>query len=225
MNYFSHARRFLDDPFFVAGVSVPDWMGVVNRRAKAPTKLALPFAHDQDPRVASIARGIIQHHHDDKWFHQCPAFVELQATFTTQLQAFVPQDKSLRPRFFGHVLIEVLLDHVLISENPAQLDRYYEVASGYDVTFISKTVNQMLSRPTGMLALFIPLFVKERFLYDYGDDATLLYRMNRVMKRLKLTPMPAEVASFFVEARNLVRSRKSQLLVGENTHPSYPRVD
>ena len=221
MNYFSHARRFLDDPFFVAGVSVPDWMGVVNRRAKAPTKLALPFAHDQDRRVASIARGIIQHHHDDKWFHQCPAFVELQSAFTVKLQTFVPHDKSLRPRFFGHVLIEVLLDHTLISQDPAQLDRYYEVAAGYDVTFIAQTVNRMLSRPTGMLAFFIPLFVKERFLYDYGDDTTLLYRMNRVLKRLKLAPMPAEVTTFFAEARDLVQSRQSQLLVGENTRPTY----
>jgi len=221
VNYFSHARRFLDDPFFVAAVSVPDWMGVINRRAKAPTKLAVPFAHDQDQRVASIARGIIQHHHDDKWFHQCPAFVELQLSFTARLQTFVSQDRSLRPRFFGHVLIEVLLDDILISENPAQLDRYYEVAAEYDAAFISQTVNRMLTRRTGMLAFFIPLFVKERFLYDYSDDAKLLYRMNRVMKRLRLDPMPTEVATFFPEARALVRSRKSQLLVGENPQLAY----
>ena len=32
MNYFAHGVRFLEDPYFLAGTAVPDWLSVVDRR-------------------------------------------------------------------------------------------------------------------------------------------------------------------------------------------------
>ena len=35
MNYFAHGRQFVNQPYFMAGTSVPDWLPVLNRRVKA----------------------------------------------------------------------------------------------------------------------------------------------------------------------------------------------
>ena len=57
MNYFAHGYRFLDNPYFVAGTAVPDWLNVVNRKARVRSKHALPFIDDDDPRLAAVARA------------------------------------------------------------------------------------------------------------------------------------------------------------------------
>ena len=40
MNYFAHGYAFLDDPYFLAGTAVPDWLSVIDRRMRARSKLA-----------------------------------------------------------------------------------------------------------------------------------------------------------------------------------------
>ncbi len=215
MNYFTHGRHYLDDPYFVAGTAVPDWLSVVNRRVRARSKLAAPFATDRDPRVAAVARGIMQHHHDDAWFHQTRAFAELSLHFTKAVRDRLPKDDGFRPSFLGHILVELLLDASLIEDDPALLDRYYAVMDSLDPYVVNRTVNRMATRDTGMLAFFIPRFLEERLLYDYVEDAKLLFRLNNVMRRVRLPMLPETLAEFFPEARRLVRQRSAELLAGE----------
>jgi hypothetical protein len=215
MNYFAHGRHYLDDPYFVAGTAVPDWLSVVNRRMRARSKLAAPHTSDEDPRVASIAKGIVQHHHDDHWFHQTRAFAELNLYFTKEIRDHLPPDDGFRPSFLGHILVEILLDATLIEDQPAMLDRYYAVMDSLDPCVVNRAVNRMATQATGMLAFFIPRFSAERFLYDYAEDAKLLFRLNNVMRRVRLPALPETLAEFFPEARRLVRQRSAELLAGE----------
>ena len=69
MNYFAHALPFLDQPYFVAGTAVPDWLSVIDRKMRVPSKAARTLVAHEDPRVAGVAAGIIRHHDDDRWFH------------------------------------------------------------------------------------------------------------------------------------------------------------
>ena len=97
MNYFSHGYRFVDDPWFLAGTAVPDWLNVSDRGVRVRAKHAAPFVNDADPKVAALARGIAQHHADDAWFHQGAAFSELSWQFTARLRAiFAPYDDMRR---------------------------------------------------------------------------------------------------------------------------------
>ncbi|MDA1048918.1 MAG: hypothetical protein O3C40_00355 [Planctomycetota bacterium] len=222
MNYFAHARHYLDDPYFVAGTAVPDWLSVVNRRMRARSKLAASYADDEDPRVASIAKGIMQHHHDDDWFHQTRAFAELNLYFTKEIRDRLPDDDGFRPSFLGHILVELLLDAMLIEDHPAMLDRYYAIMDSLDPYVVNRTVNRMATRETGMLAFFIPRFSAERFLYDYAEDGTLLFRLNNVMRRVRLPVLPETLAEFFPQARRLVRQRSAELLAGEESSHHAP---
>jgi len=212
MNYFAHGRRFLEDPCFLAGTSIPDWMNVVDRKARLRSKQAAPFVNDEDPLLAAVAAGVVQHHHDDNWFHQTRAFVELNLQLLTEIRQCLVADTTMRPRFLAHILVELLLDAALIEEDPPLLDRYYEVMDSMDGQLVQAAFNRMSSRPVSELGKFIDLFSAERFLYDYTDDGKLLGRLNQVMRRVKLPLLPDETCDLLKTVWPLVRNRKEDLL-------------
>src|SRR5438045_4126379 len=132
MNYFAHGRRFIHDPYFLAGTAVPDWLSVIDRKVRARSKNAAKFADAADPRVAAVARGVMKHHPDDGWFHQTRAFAELSLHFTVAVRDLLPPDDGLRPSFVGHILVELLLDSRLAEDAPGQLDAYYRAMESVD---------------------------------------------------------------------------------------------
>lgn len=212
MNYFSHGRAFVDDPYFLAGTAVPDWLNVVARRVKARSKHAQEFVEDADPRMAALARGVVQHHADDGWFHETAVFAELSWHLTARVRDALPPDDGLRPSFLGHILVELLLDAALIAEEPERLEAYYESLSAVDPEFVEQAVGRMATGVPERLAEFLPLFIQERFLWDYRDDGKLWVRLNQVMRRVKLPPLPETFRELLPEARRLVEHRKTELL-------------
>ena len=211
MNYFAHGVRFLEDPYFLAGTAVPDWLSVVDRRSRISSKAATPFLAADEPRLAALAAGIVQHHRDDEWFHGTPAFVELNLDLTGEIRAWLPGDESFRPSFLAHILVEILLDAELIAERPERLDTYYQRMESLDPGVVCRAVDRMATRPAPQLEVFIPLFSAERFLCDYAEDDKLLGRLNRVLKRVGLPPLPESFRDFLPGVRRRVHARRGEL--------------
>jgi hypothetical protein len=212
MNYFAHGRAYTHDPYFLAGTAIPDWLSIVDRQVRAKRKGSRLLVEDADPRVAALACGVVQHHADDDWFHQTTAFHELYVTFTGQIRTILAGDDGYRPAFLGHILVELLLDAVLIEQQPGQLDAYYAALAAIDPELVQASVNRMAMKPTDRLAPLLPRFLSERILYDYADDGKLLHRLNQVMRRVKLPSLPGSLLGFFPEARQAVANRHLELL-------------
>lgn len=213
MNYFAHGRHFIDDPYYLAGTAVPDWLNVVDRRVRVRSRNAAPHLPAADGRLAAVAAGIVQHCRDDDWFHRTRAFAELSLDICRQLRDVLPADDGFRPHFLGHILVELLLDAELIRDDPARLDAYYGALEGIEPQVVEEAVSTIAGRAAANLATFIPLFSRERFLWDYGDDGKLLFRVNQVMRRVGLPLLPPDVADIFAKARGEVARRKAELLV------------
>lgn len=212
MNYLAHGWRFAHEPYVLAGTAVPDWLNVIDRRMKVRSKTAALFVEHEDPATHSIARGIVQHHRDDAWFHETPEFVRLSGEFSRQLAAILPGDEGFRPWFLGHILVELLLDAALIEEDPRRLDDYYAALATIDPAATQAAVNAMATKTTDRLTVLLPRFLVERFLYDYQDDGKLLSRLNGVMRRVGLPLLPMEVTVLFAAMRDDVRETTNQLL-------------
>ena len=225
MNYFAHGRHLVDHPYLLAGVSVPDWLSVLNRRVRARSKAARRSLFSRDFRVVQVAAGICQHHADDDWFHRSRAFSDLSWQFTVDIRDRLPKDDGLRPSFLGHILVELLLDAELIRRDPARLDAYYRCMDQMDCEMIAWTVNQIATGPALKLAELIPRFSAERFLYDYADDAKLLYRLNNVMNRVRLSMIPDSLCDWFPHARQQVNRRVDELLDGESVAEDRSQID
>ena len=212
MNYFAHGWRFTDEPYFLAGTATPDWLSVIDRKMRARAKRAVMFIDDPDPRLAQLARGIIQHHRDDDWFHQTLAFNELSLEFTVRIRDLLRSDEGFRPSFLGHILVELLLDATLIEDDLPRLDAYYAALAGLDAESVQTHVNFLATKTTDRLTALLPRFLAERFLYDYLEDAKLLTRLGHIMRRVGLPPLPAELAELLPAMRIAVRHRQRELL-------------
>jgi len=215
VNYLSHGFRFIDDPYVLAGTAVPDWLSVADRRVRARAARAQPLIDDSDSRVASVARGIVQHHHDDGWFHNTDAFNNVCWEVTVLCRSALPPDEGFRPSFLGHILVEILLDAELAAADPGVLDRYYAALDQLDPLAVQSAVNQIAAVPTDRLVWFIERFCQERFLWDYADDVKLLFRLNQVMRRVRLSPLPDLLQTVLPAARQLVSARSTELLGGD----------
>ena len=83
---------------------------------------------------------------------------------------------------------------------------------GHLVKWKGLAVNRMSPTQTERIAPLIPLFRREQFLRDYLDTKRLLYRLNQVMRRIKLKPLPDEVEETLVAGREVVRQHAHELL-------------
>jgi hypothetical protein len=215
MNYLTHGYRFTHEPYFLAGTAAPDWLSVIDRKMRLRSKQAALFVEDSDPQLAALARGVVQHHRDDEWFHQTTAFNELNLHFAVVIRDALPSDDGFRPSFLGHILVELLLDAVLIDEDPERLERYYAALASVEAANVQTMINRLATRTSDRIGMLIPRFVGERFLADYADDARLLMRLNHVMRRVNLPQLPPGTAELFPTMREQVRRRRDELLPDE----------
>jgi hypothetical protein len=222
MNYFAHGVRFLDRPYFLAGTALPDWLSVVDRQVRLRARRVEPFASGDATPEAELAAGVMQHLRDDAWFHATPIFARVTAELTLLFRDALPPDDDHRPSFLGHIVTEMLLDAVLISRDPTLLDAYYMAFADLDARRIESAVNRMARHPTDRLALFIPLFRRERFLADYQEPRRLLARLNQILRRVTLSPLPGATESVLRAAWAIVETNAGELLPGD-AGSSLPR--
>ncbi len=212
MNCFTHALPFLDRPVFMVGCCVPDWLSSADRKCRAREKLAAKFVDDSDPFVAEVASGIMQHHHDDVWFHQTKAFGYWSVHFTRELADIFVGEEGFRPSLIGHVVIELLLDAYLTTEYPGKLDRYYEQVGSVDASQLQDAISQIATRPTEDLQPYVDKYLQSRFLFDYLDDDRLAFRLNGIMKRVKLPPLDDRIVEWLPTVRERVYANAASLL-------------
>ena len=214
MNYFAHGLRFLDQPWVLAGSAVPDWLSVADRGVRMRERFVSPFASGEGHQ-AQLAAGILAHLEDDRWFHQTAAFYEVCGDLTRIFREALGAADGHRPGFLGHIATELLIDAVLIEREPRRLDRYYAAVEAIDVVKLQSAVNLMARQPTERLATFIEIFRRERFLTDYLQPPRLLFRLNQVLRRIKLNPLPETFTGALVEAREVVSAQLDRLLPDE----------
>jgi hypothetical protein len=216
MNYFTHALNHLDRPYFMAGTAVPDWLSVVDRKVRFRPQHLEPWTFCDEPLQAEVAAGTLRHLHDDGWFHATRGFVEVTGELTRLFRERLGADDQYHCGFLGHVGMELLLDAVLIEQHPERFEEYWRVLQSVDPAAVEGAINRMARQPTERLAWFIDLFRREQVLRCYLNDGRLLSRLNQVLTRVKLCPLPPEAVSILAESRRIVSQRVADLLPSEH---------
>lgn len=211
MNCFAHAFPFLNDPYFAVGCCIPDWLSAVDRKVRARERLATKFIDHQDSIVAKLAKGVVQHHRDDHWFHQTLAFNELSLQFAVELRELF-QERGMRPGLIGHIVVELFLDAWIHEQNPGRLEYFYKQVSSVDPFKVQAAVNQFVTRQTDGLAKEIERFIAVRYLFDYSSNEGMIFRLNRVFTVIRLKPISDAIYGWMPEARLKTYSRAKELL-------------
>jgi hypothetical protein len=229
MNYFAHGVRFLSSPWFLAGTAAPDWLAVSDRKVRLREKQVVPFLEDADPRLKEFAAGVLQHLQDDDWFHQTREFYEINSHVADCFRGMRDCNDGFLPGFLGHISTELLLDRLLIEDSPPQLDEYYDRLRGLPAEEIQCFVNHIAPREATRLARFVQLFCEVQFLRDYLDNRLLLKRLNQVLQRVKLQPLPDSAEAVLDRSWEIIQQRGWRLLPAEKfvsrgpEHPSQNR--
>ena len=117
-----------------------------------------------------------------------------------------------RPSFLGHLLTEVLLDWVLIEEGPGRSRRVLPSA-GADGCVPAPGDRQPDVPSTHATSGGHDRGISGRgILSDYREDARLLGRLNQVMRRVNLPPLPDHFSGILPEARWRVAGRAGEML-------------
>jgi hypothetical protein len=224
MNYLAHAIPFLDNPYFVAGTSVPDWMMVADRGVRMRAKNVEPWTRSPDAAAAAVAAGVLQHLRDDGRFHATRAFAETNLQLGAAVREVLGDNLGLVPNLLAHLLVELLLDATLAAEAPERLEAYYSALGQVDFLQLERVVCQIGTQPTVRLAPFARLFLQARILSDYAEDAKLMVRVNQVLRRLGREPVDESLAAIFPRARQIVADRRPELLEGIPVKEKTPCV-
>jgi hypothetical protein len=211
VNYFAHGIRFLDRPWFLAGTALPDLLSVVDRRVRLRPVRVAPLADGSGAVEAELAAGVLQHFDDDHWFHKTRAFAEATAHLGRMFRDALGPGDGFRCGFLGHISCELLLDSILIERHPVRLDLYYAALQGLDAERLADATGTLAGQPVD-LAAWLPRFCHEQFLRDYADPVRLAYRLNQVLRRIKLEPLPSGVETVLAAGRGVVETFADGLL-------------
>lgn len=210
VNYLAHALHALDAPWIVAGTSLPDWLRVVDRRARlrAPALRALKLP----PGPAALLRqGVLRHHEDDARFHAAPLFEALSHDAVRAIRALSP-DPRLRASALGHIVVEMLLDAAIEAERPGAMDAYYRAVGALDGTHLTELVEGWTGRPQPHLPLLLQRFQRARFLFAYLTDDGLVNALGGVCARAGLSPPPAGTVHVVGALRPRIREAARSLV-------------
>lgn len=214
MNSFAHALPFLDKPYYAVGASLPDWLAAADRKCRVRRKRAVDWVDDEDPIVADVAAGVVQHLKDDHWFHTSAVFRDFEMRFAVEIREIYDGEKSMRPGFVAHVMVEMFIDSWLQQNFPGQLERYYEMIAEVDAQKVQDAINRFATNATDKLVPAMEMFLSERFIFDYVTDEGAVYRMSRVLQRIGLEPLDDKILPWAATARPRVNEQIKGLLSG-----------
>jgi hypothetical protein len=217
MNYLAHALDCLDDPYQVAGRAVPDWLCLTRPRLRCRTRHAQRHLDSPCDVTAAVARGVVRHHADDDWFHHTPAFGDLSLELARRTREATGDADGMRPSFLGHILVEMLLDAAIAVDDPRLVERYYAALSAVDARQAARAVGRMIDGDAAQLEHIITRFVDIEFLYDYAEDTLLLFRLNQVMRRVRLPELAPNFVDMLPGARLAVSEARHALLTPANS--------
>ena len=212
MNYLAHALDCLDDPYQVAGRAVPDWLCLSRPRLRCRSRHAQPHLGSPCPVTRAVAHGVMRHHADDDWFHHTPAFGDVSLELARRVRQATGDADGMRPGFVGHVMLEMLLDATIVADEPQLVDRYYAALAAVDPRQVARTVSLIIAGDAVQLEHIVTRFVELEFLYDYAHDELLLYRLNQVMRRVRLPELAPNFVDILPHARLLVAEARAALL-------------
>jgi hypothetical protein len=212
VNYLAHGYRHVHDPWILAGTALPDWMRVLARRGRAPAEVSAARVGDADPRIASLARGVVTHHADDRRFHGSACFTETRRAVSSELRSVLRESDGHRPWFVSHLVVEVQLDAAIEATSPGTVDAYYDSLGRLLPDEVERIASELVPSGTAGLGRLLRAFLTERFLGEYADSAAIVRRLDRVVRRARQPGLPAAMADVLDRTREMVAARRIELL-------------
>jgi hypothetical protein len=191
MNFLSHYYFDSHNPnsYFVLGTILPDLI-------KNADKKWLIHPQKNEEKFTSLAHlslfnGYQKHLAVDRIFHNSDFFKYYQNHFKKILKQAVGTSK-VKPFFVGHIALELLLDHILITRKLVDVDLFYQQLNGIDHQIVNDFLSLNGITDTEKFHQFFIRFKTEQYLYHYLELEKISYAIKRICMRIWLDPLTLE---------------------------------
>lgn len=188
MNFLSHFyfERNNPDENMVLGVVLPDFIKNAQKDHNIyPLKVRHLF--ESDPLQLSILKGWETHITVDKIFHSSEYF-RLHSNQLKQLILPACKNSPVKPFFLAHIGLELILDHLLISQGHVNINAFYDRLSSADKEALRLFLNKSSIADSTVFFEFLNNFISSRYLFSYQKMENIAYALNRVCMRLWENP-------------------------------------
>ena len=200
MNYLSHFyfNASGNDPQFHLGVALPDLMSACGREWRFHRQ-AVEFKINQNENLA-LWQGIKNHLEMDARFHQSDFFKSCYNIIRPFLSDRLSPYAQVRFFFIAHIGIEMLLDHVLLWQEPLLAKRFYQTLEKISAEKIRLILEDYFRAPLNDWENSFQQFMKVRYLEKYIELPNVAYGLNRMLVRTRQEPLEGKAYDYFLEA-------------------------
>jgi hypothetical protein len=214
MNYLCHARDCLDRPYELLGTILPDWLRILDRRARVRPWMLNGLASSAGDSSALALRGLRRHFKDDAWFHATPAFSEVTGEIARMIRAVHPDrpERRMRASFYAHLLLEMLLDAWLMEERPSASRDFAAAIGMLDPAAVAEITASISPCRVEGIEKMVAHFTDPRVIEGYLHDGEVVRRLDRMGHHVNQPDLPLGLVEQIGPARALVRRHGSELL-------------
>lgn len=158
------------------GLVLPDLV----RNFVQGTKLAPLHAAEESEPLEWLRKGANQHFARDKRFHASAYFEETGKRMTSLIKPVFVDAGIPRYYFAAHVLTEMLIDRVLLKEEPTLGPDFY-----HDMELADTGITTQFLQKQGVIGVdaFHERFIRfkqAKYLLQYVNDDAMVYSLNRI---------------------------------------------
>ena len=129
-----------------------------------------------------------------------------------ELRKIYADDQSMRSGFATHVLIEMFIDAWLQKNYPGKAELFYDQLATVDGQKVQDAINLFATRPTDKFAPMLNKFLELRYIFDYLDDKQTIFRLNHVLRRVRLPELDDKIYAWLPSCRQRVYENIFDLL-------------
>lgn len=188
MNFLSHFyfERQNSNDYMVMGVVLPDLIKNADKDWNLnPQKDEYLFS--DVPDYAALLSGWKRHLEVDRLFHSSIFFKE-QTAILKQLILPALQTGPVKPFFLAHIGLELILDHLLLTQNKVNTTLFYQQLAGAHTESLTGFLKYAGLTDQPRFAHFLDNFISNEYLFSYEKIENITYALNRICMRLWLNP-------------------------------------
>ncbi len=184
MNYLSHyyLDQYTSDPYLVLGNVLPDLFRVGDRKRRMPEQEVSGFSNANHQ---ALQVGVNKHHLVDRLFHNSLFFHKYSQALSKELRK---RELSGMPRFqhfYGHILLEILIDKSLLNENPELVNDFYKLLGAIDQKEVAEYLKlKDLNQHIDSFRENFDSFMQYRFLELYLPEGGVVKAMTQFAQRM-----------------------------------------
>ncbi|NBV56653.1 MAG: hypothetical protein EBR72_02425 [Bacteroidetes bacterium] len=197
MNYLSHYYfdRDEDNKYFNIGLILPDLARSHIAKLRINPYKNITFTTKE---IASMNDGCNKHFASDRKFHNWMTFVDLTNKATDMIRESGDKDIN-RDYFITHIMVEILLDKILLDQNPTLADDFYAMIDSVEMDWILKFMRYAGLQDDELWKGQHKRFMKAAFLKSYTSVENVVAAVEGVCANLGMIELNDDQRNLLIE--------------------------